>query len=178
MDRISRIYKIQAAKVAKVIHLVNPANPASFVFRRNIPPEKIALSVSIGIAIGLFPVIGPTTFLCIFIAWALRINIALLQSVNYLMYPVQIICMIPIFKLGAFLFGREEFSFSVSEMIRMFKDNFSEALASLGWSVLYAIGAWLLMAPVIGIISYYSLLPVLKKIRKRKESKNNKMNSP
>ena len=58
--------------------------------RQGITPEKIALTIALAAGIGVFPLLGTTTVLCFAIGVPLRLNQALMQLVNYLVYPLQI----------------------------------------------------------------------------------------
>ena len=64
--------------------------PILNLLRQGITPEKIALSIAFGIALGVFPVIGATTLLCAAAAIVLRLNLPAIQLVNYFVYPLQI----------------------------------------------------------------------------------------
>jgi uncharacterized protein (DUF2062 family) len=46
-------------------------DPIVLQLTQGITPEKIALTVAIGSAIGLFPIIGTTSLLCFLIGWAM-----------------------------------------------------------------------------------------------------------
>jgi uncharacterized protein (DUF2062 family) len=47
-------------------------------------PRKISLCIALGFALGVFPVLGMTTLLCAFSAFALRLNLPAIQVVNFL----------------------------------------------------------------------------------------------
>ena len=72
------------------------------LLRQGMSPEKIALTIALGIMLGVTPVLGSTTLLCTLAALALRLNLPAIQLVNAVVYPLQIILLIPFFKLGAF----------------------------------------------------------------------------
>ena len=63
-------------------------------------PEKIALSVALGITFGLFPIFGTTTLLCVVAAIALRLNHPAIQLANQVMYPLQIPLIVVFIRMG------------------------------------------------------------------------------
>src|SRR5262249_21127692 len=65
------------------------ARPILELLIEGVTPEKIALSLALGAAFGVFPALGWTTTLCAVLAFALKLNLPAIQLVNYLMYPVQ-----------------------------------------------------------------------------------------
>src|SRR5271166_5307916 len=56
--------------------------PVVDLLKQGVTPEKMALSLALGAAIGVFPAIGWTTALCAIAALALRLNLAAIQIVN------------------------------------------------------------------------------------------------
>src|SRR5262249_31861133 len=74
--------------------------PIIELLRQGVTPEKMALSLALGVALGVFPALGWTTTLCAIAALVLRLNLPAIQIVNYFMYPAQIALLIPFFRLG------------------------------------------------------------------------------
>ena len=81
------------------------ARPIIELLRQGVTPEKMALSLALGVALGVFPVLGTTTALCALVAFIWRLNLPAIQIVNYFVYPLQIALLIPFFRLGEKLFG-------------------------------------------------------------------------
>src|SRR6202035_779984 len=70
------------------------------LLRQAVTPEKIALSVALGVTLGVFPVLGSTTALCALAAFAWQLNLPVTEIVNYFIYPLQIALLIPFFRAG------------------------------------------------------------------------------
>jgi uncharacterized protein (DUF2062 family) len=70
------------------------------LLRQGVTPEKIALSVALGVTLGVFPVLGSTTALCALAAFAWQLNLPAIEIVNYFIYPLQIALLIPFFRAG------------------------------------------------------------------------------
>src|ERR1035438_1407369 len=78
--------------------------PIIELLKQEVTPEKMALSLALGAALGIFPALGWTTALCAIAALTLRLNLPAIQIVNYFVYPLQIVLLIPFFRLGERLF--------------------------------------------------------------------------
>ena len=81
--------------------------PVINLLRQGITPEKIALSLAIGICLGVFPLLGSTTILCTLAAILFRLNLPAIQLVNYFVYPLQLALLIPFIRLGEALLGAQ-----------------------------------------------------------------------
>jgi hypothetical protein len=121
--------------------------PIKALLLQGITPEKIALSLSFGFALGVFPVLGSTTILCAVAAFLFRLNLPSIQLVNYLVYPLQIFLLLPFIRMGEKLFRATPLQLSVAQMLAMARANLPHALATLWRAALHGISAWLLLAP-------------------------------
>jgi uncharacterized protein (DUF2062 family) len=72
---------------------------------QGISPERLALTLALGFAIGCLPMIGIPTALCLIIALGLRLNIPAIQAANYAAMPLQIVLMFPFLRLGGWMFA-------------------------------------------------------------------------
>lgn len=68
-------------------------------------PEDVALIVAVGLVLGVFPVYGCPTLLCVIAAFVFRLNLAVIQLVNQLSSPLQIALWIPLGRIGARVVG-------------------------------------------------------------------------
>ena len=60
--------------------------PIVALLTQGITPGKIALSLAFGITLGVFPVLGTTTLLCVAAALMFGLNLPAIQLVNWLIY--------------------------------------------------------------------------------------------
>jgi len=81
------------------------AGPLLALLGQGLSPEGIALSLSVGVAVGLFPVIGLTTLLGLALGAALRLNLPAVQLANWLSYPLQLVLILPFVRWGERLLG-------------------------------------------------------------------------
>lgn len=139
--------------------------PILNLLAQGITPEKIALSIAFGIALGVFPVIGATTLLCAAAAIVLRLNLPAIQLVNYFVYPLQIALLLPFIRFGEFLFRvREPMPFSITQILEMIATSIPNAVATLWTATMHAIAAWLMVGPLSVLILYAALTPVLRRL--------------
>lgn len=62
--------------------------------------ETIALSIALGLTLGVFPVYGCPTLLCLAATMALRPHLPLLHSINFLTSPLQLALILPFHRVG------------------------------------------------------------------------------
>src|SRR5215472_7734567 len=83
---------------------------------QGITPHKIALTLVLGVLFGVIPLIGTSTTLCALAALALGLNLPLIQLVNYLVYPLQILLLIPFVQAGQWLFRQPPLPFTLTDI--------------------------------------------------------------
>jgi len=137
--------------------------PIRDLLGQGITPEKVALSVACGVVLGVFPVIGATTILCALAAVALRLNLPAIQVVNYFSMPLQLALLLPLMRLGELLFRAPRLPFSLPQILEMIRADASHAIATLWVSTMYAIVAWLVVAPVSAASIYFLLRVPLRR---------------
>lgn len=126
-------------------------------------PEKIALSIALGMVIGVFPILGATTLMCSVTAWKLRLNQPLIQLINYLMSPVQLLLLLPFYRAGESLFQQPHVPiFSLDQLMQRFSTSPAQFLADYSMVGAYGIVVWCLLAPLAISLVYLSLRPALR----------------
>jgi uncharacterized protein (DUF2062 family) len=141
--------------------------PILDLLRQGVTPEKIALSLALGAALGVFPALGWTTALCAIAAIVLRLNLPAIQIVNYLMYPAQIVLLVPFFRLGEKLFRAPHLAVSAPQIYGMIHASAWNAIKLLWTTTWHAMVAWGLIAPVFVGLMYVMLTPVLRRVLRR-----------
>jgi uncharacterized protein (DUF2062 family) len=138
--------------------------PIVDLLRQGVTPEKIALSVALGVMLGVFPVLGSTTALCALAAFAWQLNLPAIQIVNYFVYPLQIALLVPFFRLGERLFHAPHLPLSAPQIYAMIHANMGSAVRSLWTATWHAIVVWCLLAPLCAAALYAFLAPVLRRM--------------
>jgi uncharacterized protein (DUF2062 family) len=143
------------------------ARPIVELLRQGVTPEKMALSLALGVALGVFPVLGMTTALCAIAALILRLNLPAIQIVNYFVYPLQIALLIPFFRMGEKLFGAPHLPLSVSQILAMVHAGFWDTTRFLWTTIWHAAAAWCLIAPLFVGLAYVVLALLLRRVVRR-----------
>lgn len=120
--------------------------PIINLLKEGVGPEALALAVSLGIVVGVIPLLGSTTIICILLAYGLRLNMPALQLVSYLMFPLQLILFIPFFHAGTYFFEPLEFPASVSQISAMMSHDVWGTVQLFWVANLQALLVWILMA--------------------------------
>lgn len=115
---------------------------------------------------GTMPLLWGTSLLCILLAHLLRLNQVALQSVNYLLYPLQLALLVPFFKLGAWLipWGPPLPAHIFSSLIH--NPGFS-SLHMLIWITLKSVAAWMCTVLPVALLIYVILLATTFSAAKR-----------
>ncbi len=112
-------------------------------------PHKIALTIAVGIAAGLFPVLGFTTLLCFLLAVILRLNQPIIHLINQVLWPVHLAMVVIYIRFGAWMFGTAVLPIDPTELSHMLMHSPREFWARFGLMGLQALCAWLLTVPFI-----------------------------
>ena len=123
--------------------------------------SSIALTLALGLCLGVIPVLGTTTVLCAAAAVVLRLNQPLIQAVNYVAFPLQIALVVPFLTLGHHLFGEAGPALTAEQLAGLAAGPPLEAVRALGGAALQATAAWLLTAPVAGLVVFLVARPLL-----------------
>lgn len=138
--------------------------PVRTQLTQGVSPDQIALTLGVGTACSLLPFLGFTTLLNLGVGLALRMNQPILHTLNQLLGPVQLALILVHVRLGEWLWRAEGDRFTVGEVVRVFRESsISEFFARFGWAGIHALSAWLLLAPVLAVVVYFSTLPALRR---------------
>ena len=132
--------------------------------------RKIALCISLGFVLGIFPVLGATTLLCTVAALALRLNLPAIQLVNYMVYPLQIIMLAPFYGAGTWLFKQQRLPLINTDLISLLQNDFWGNMANLWDLTLYAILTWLVISPLLIMMLYNASKPVIRAMSAHRRS--------
>jgi uncharacterized protein (DUF2062 family) len=138
--------------------------PIVDLLRQGITPEKIALSLAFGIALGVFPVLGSTTILCALAAIIFRLNLPAIQLVNYFVYPLQLALLIPFMRFGETLFRSPHVSLSLSIIFASIKRSVWQTTKTYWTSGWHAMVAWCLVGPLAIWLMYLVFAPMLRRL--------------
>lgn len=129
---------------------------------QGVTPDRLALTLGLGLACGVFPFLGFTTVLCALVAAALRLNQPVIHLVNQLLWPVQL-AGIPLYvAFGQRLFGAAPVPVDPQEIARVFAESPAEFWTRFGLMGLHALTAWLVTVPILVGAAYSAARPILR----------------
>jgi uncharacterized protein (DUF2062 family) len=141
--------------------------PIAAQLTQGVTPEKIALTIALGVTISVFPILGATTTLCALVGMGLRLNQPVIQLANYLAYPLQLMLLIPFYRAGERLMGRVPVPLSTSLFVDRIRTDLLQFLKDFGVIALGGVLVWLALAPLAVGLMYWVLRRPLRVLAKR-----------
>jgi uncharacterized protein (DUF2062 family) len=141
--------------------------PVRSLLAQGLAPDRLALTIAVGVVLAAFPVFGATTILCTGFALAFRLNMPVIQTINYFGAPIQLACVLPLMRLGARIFGGADPHLTLSEIVSLVRHEPRRAIDVLWVGTWNAIGAWTLLAPLVGATLFFVLKPALEHAARR-----------
>ena len=117
---------------------------AAVWLRQGISPQRLALTLALGFAIGCVPLVGIPTLICAALAVGLRLNLPAIQAANYAAMPLQVALIVPFVRLGGRLFGFG--SGQAVEFSALLHAPPFQMISGMGWLAGQALMAWLVIA--------------------------------
>jgi hypothetical protein len=125
-------------------------------------PEKLAWSIAVGLLIGINPILGSTTILCLALAFIFRLNVAASQLGNHVVYPLQFILIIPFIRAASRIFHTAPMPLSANELLHAAREHplaLSRQLWQWEW---HAFILWAATAIIAIPIVALAITPVLR----------------
>jgi uncharacterized protein (DUF2062 family) len=140
------------------------ALPVLALLRRGASPQKLAWSLAAGALIGINPILGSTTVLCLALAFVFRLNIAASQLTNHLAYPLQLLLVIPFIRLGSRLFHTAPLPLSPSQLLHDAREAPLALIRQLWLWESHALILWAILAAILTPAIALSLTPILRRL--------------
>ncbi len=132
---------------------------------QGVSPDDLALTVALGVVIGIFPILGTTTAICLAVGLPLRLNQPALQAANHAMIIPQFL-LIPVFvKAGESFFRLPPVTFDPRLLPGEFMAGPVAFLKMYGRAGLAGVTVWTLAAPVAATLLYYLLRRGFRKMK-------------
>lgn len=139
------------------------ADPVVGLLKQGLTPRQLAVGLALGCAIGVFPVLGTTTMLCVIVAATFGLNQAAVQLTNWIVYPFQLVLLIPFVRLGEWLFSADPLPLSARQIAAVAKEQPSQMFKMFGTSLGHALAGWVVVGLPIAALIYLALVPVLRR---------------
>lgn len=135
---------------------------AAMWLRQGVSPDRLALTLALGFAIGCIPVVGAPTILCAVLALALGLNLPAIQAANYAAMPLQLVLIAPFLRLGAWLLDlKSDRTLAAAALLHF---PLAHAIAHLAALAAQATLAWFLVAAPAVVVVIGPLAAMLRRI--------------
>jgi uncharacterized protein (DUF2062 family) len=143
--------------------------PLLGLLRQGASPNRLALSVAVGIVVGNIPILGVSTLLCAAIAFPLRLNLPAVQLVQAAMAPTQLLLIIPFVRLGEWLTRAPRQALSIKAGLALIAQGAAHAVSVLRDAILHAGLAWIAVAPLAVIVLHHSFKALFRRMAARQK---------
>lgn len=142
--------------------------PVLAQLKQGVTPDQIALTLAVGTACSLLPFLGFTALLNLGVGLWLRLNQPILQTLNQVLGPLQLVMILVYVRIGEKIWGAPEMPLSVRVLAQSFTDDPGAFLRRFGWTGVHAATAWGLSVPVIVAAVYFPLRGVMRRVAARR----------
>jgi len=147
-------------------------DPIKQQLTQGVTPQRITFTLGVGTVCSLFPFLGFTSLLNLGVGVALRLNQPILQVLNQLLGPLQLLLILVYVRMGEVIWGATGHQFSITEMISSFAElSIVEFLQTFGWAGIHAFTAWMVTAPLLFAVVYFPLRPMIERLAQLKPAK-------
>jgi uncharacterized protein (DUF2062 family) len=126
--------------------------------RMGLSPERLALTLALGFAIGCLPLVGVPTALCAVVAVRFGLNAPVIQAANYAAMPLQLALILPLSRFGGWMLGHH------AAMTSTAGHGPLQAIWVTGSVASHALAAWLVIAGPMVLLLTLALTPVLERV--------------
>jgi uncharacterized protein (DUF2062 family) len=122
-------------------------DPLVAELRQGATPEAVAAAVTVSLAIAINPVIGTTTVGCLLAGRVFRLNHVVMQVINHVSYPLQLLLIVPFVRLGETVTGAEHLPLSPAAIVDEFSRSFGGFVQKFGLAYAHGLLGWVLVVP-------------------------------
>ena len=142
---------------------------ADKLLRQGITPQRLALTLALGFALGCIPVIGIPTALCAMVALLFRLNLPAMQAANYIAMPFQLALIVPLARLGVWIVpfaahSAIDLHVLTHSPLQLVRHSSGQLQWQLGLLAGEALLAWLLVAIPVVLLLTAALTIVLRRV--------------
>lgn len=138
--------------------------PLKQYLKQGLTPEKLALTIAVAFSLGLIPLWGSVTALCFVFATLMRLNLPVMILVTTLTTPLHLLGYVVFINMGIGFFGASALTYSAEQIFTLIQEDFRTALQELWYVNLLGIIVWAAFSLPIAAITYYIMLPILRRI--------------
>jgi hypothetical protein len=129
--------------------------------------KKITQSIIFSGLFAVIPLLGTSTFFITVVSVKKKLNLPIMIAFSYVMWPFQILLLIPFMQLGELIFSIPPRNHSIDEIVALYQESFFKLISQLSLDLLYALIAWILVAVPIAFVLNWITHLVMKIITKK-----------
>jgi len=141
--------------------------PILALLRMGATPRSLAWSIAAGMLIGINPVVGSTTLLCLAVTFRFRLNLVATQIANHAMFPLEVALLIPFIRLGSRVFHTAAMPLAPHAFMQAARSAPLMLTYDLWMWVWHAFVLWAAMAVVAAPLLARALTALLERIQAR-----------
>ena len=138
------------------------------LFKQGLTPIELTQSIIVSGLISTIPILGVSTFLLTALSLKRKLNLPIMIAQSYIMWPIQVVMIIPFINIGEFIFSIPKTNHSAQEIIASFQNSFIGTLSHLSFELLCGFGGWFLTAVPFSAGLYLVSISILKLFLKAK----------
>jgi uncharacterized protein (DUF2062 family) len=138
--------------------------PVIQLLRVGASPQRLAWSLAAGAVIGINPIVGSTTVLCLGVAFAFRLNLIASQIANHLLFPLQLALVLVYLRGGEMLFRTAPPPMAANDLMHTMRLHPWSTMHTLWTWEWHAIVVWLLAAAILTPLLAAILHPLLNRL--------------
>jgi hypothetical protein len=141
--------------------------PILALLRMGATPRSLAWSIAAGMLIGINPVVGSTTLLCLAVTFRFRLNAMATQIANHAMFPLELTLIVPFIRLGSRVFHTAAMPLAPSAFLRAARSAPVTLTYNLWMWVWHAFVLWAAMAAIAAPLLALTLTALLERVHAR-----------
>jgi hypothetical protein len=142
--------------------LIKAKEKTTALLKQGLTPKELSQSIIVSGLISTIPILGVSTFMITAVSLKRKLNLPVMISMSYLLWPLQILLIIPFIRVGEFIFSVPRHDHTVEEIISSFQSSFFQTLSELSFELFCGLGGWLLTAVPIAVGIYWVSLLFFK----------------
>jgi len=137
---------MQLKEKAEFFYRKRVLSPIKQQLTQGVSIEKIALTLALSVSLGIFPILGSTSLVCLLVGGLLRLNLPFLLVTKSFFVGLHLALIMVFIRMGESLNRVEPITLGIDEMLAEFKESPSQFFQDFGLTAWYAIQAWFLVA--------------------------------
>jgi hypothetical protein len=127
------------------------------MIKQGVTRRRISVGIALAMTISVFPIFFLPAMICLVTALLLRLNQPIMQIINYVAGPIQVLLFLPFMRLGEKAFGLDRYPLTLEQLRSILELSFGEIILQLCLPIGRAMAGWMVVAPGIFVIGYVVL---------------------